>query len=56
MTAGVAALVWSARPTLTRSQVYTAIRNTSQYYPSLNSSRGYGNINAAAAVAAAMTY
>ena len=56
MTAGVAALVWSARPTLTKAQVYTAIRNTSQYYPSLNSSRGYGNINAAAAVAAALTY
>lgn len=56
MAAGVAALVWSARPTLTRSQVYTAIRNTSQYYPSLNSSKGYGNINAAAAVSAALTY
>jgi hypothetical protein len=56
MTAGVAALVWSARPTLTRSQVYTAIRNTSQYYPSYSSSRGYGNINAAAAVSAALTY
>ena len=54
MAAGVAALVWSARPTLTRAQVYTAIRNSAQFYPSLSSSKGYGNINAAAAVAAAM--
>lgn len=54
--AGVAALVWSAKPGLSREQVYTAIRNTSQYYPSLNSSRGYGNINAGAAVNLALSY
>jgi hypothetical protein len=56
ITAGVAALVWSAKPTLTKTQVFNALRNTSQYYPSINGSRGYGNINASAAVAAALTY
>lgn len=54
--AGVAALVWSAKPTLTREQVFTAIRNTAQYYPALNSSKGYGNINAGAAVNLAITF
>lgn len=52
MTAGVAALVWSINPSMTKSQVFTALRNTSQFYPSTSSSKGYGNINAAAAVAA----
>ncbi len=56
MFSGVAALVWSAKPSLTRDQVYTCIRNTSQYYPSTNSNRGYGNINAGAAVNLALTY
>jgi hypothetical protein len=56
MFSGVAALIWSAKPSLTREQVYTAIRNTSQYYPSVNSSRGYGNINASAAMNLALTY
>jgi serine protease len=56
ITAGVAALVWSARPGLTKSQVFNALRNTSQYYPSVNGSRGYGNINASAAVAAGLAF
>ncbi len=56
MFSGVAALIWSAKPSLTREQIYTAIRNTSQYYPSVNSSRGYGNINAGAAINLAITY
>ena len=56
MFSGVAALAWSAKPSLTRDQVYTCIRNTSQYYPSTNSNRGYGNINAGAAVNLALTY
>jgi serine protease len=55
MCAGVAALVWSVRPSLTRSQVYDCLRTTSQYYPGTVSGRGYGNINAAAAVAKAQT-
>jgi subtilisin family serine protease len=52
--AGIAALVWSARPTATRSQVFNYLLTTSQYYPSVTSSRGYGNLNAAAAVNAAV--
>lgn len=52
-TAGIAALVWSVKPNLSRSQVYTCLRNTAQYYPNLSSSHGYGNVNAAAAVAMA---
>lgn len=54
MAAGIAALVWSAKPSLSRTQVLNAITVTSQYYPSSNGSRGYGNINAAAAVSAAL--
>jgi serine protease len=56
ISAGVAALVWSARPSLTKTQVFNALRNTSQYYPSVNGSRGYGNINASAAVAAGLAF
>ncbi len=54
--AGIAALVWAVKPTLTRDQVYTCMRNTAQFYPSVNSSKGYGNLNASAAVALAQTY
>jgi subtilisin family serine protease len=54
--AGIAALVWSAKPTLTRDQVYLCLRNTSQFYPSINSSKGFGNLNAAAAVNLGLTY
>ncbi|MBK5284277.1 MAG: S8 family serine peptidase, partial [Bacteroidia bacterium] len=54
--AGIASLVWSVKPSLTRSQVHTILRNTSQYYPSSSSSHGYGNLNAGAAVALALTY
>jgi subtilisin family serine protease len=56
ISAGVAALVWSARPSLTKTQVFNALRNTSQYYPSVNGSRGYGNINASAAIAAGLAF
>ncbi len=54
MAAGIAALVWSARPTLSRTQVLNALIMSSQYFPSTVSNRGYGNINAAAAVTAAI--
>ncbi len=54
MSAGIAAVVWSANPSLTRSQVYTCLRNTSQFYPGISSSKGYGNLNAAAAVTMAL--
>jgi serine protease len=53
--AGIAALVWSAKPTLTRDQVYNCMKNTAQFYPSLNSTKGYGNLNASAAVTMAVT-
>ena len=49
-TAGVAALVWSVNPNLTRTQVMTCLKNTAQYYPVLSGSRGYGNVNAYNAV------
>ena len=48
--AGIAALVWSARPNMTRAQVQTCLTNTAQFYPTRNSSKGYGNLNASAAV------
>ena len=54
--AGIAALVWSAKPSLTKTQVYLALRNSSQFYPSYSGSLGYGNLNAAAAVNLALTY
>ncbi len=53
-TAGIAALVWSARPLMTRDQVMICMKNTAQYYPTKNSSRGFGNVNASAAVAYAI--
>ena len=54
--AGIAALVWSARPSLSKTQVYLALRNSSQFYPSYSGSLGYGNLNAAAAVNLALSY
>jgi hypothetical protein len=53
MASGIAAMVWSVDPSRTREQVYQYLLTTSQYYPSPNGSRGYGNLNAGAAVAAA---
>lgn len=52
---GIAALVWSVKPSLTRAQVFDILRNTSQY-SSMTGSHGYGNPNASAAVALALTY
>jgi serine protease len=54
--AGIAALVWSANPSLTRSDVYTCMRNTAANYPNISSSQGYGRLNAGAAVTMALTY
>ncbi|MEO8086680.1 MAG: S8 family serine peptidase [Bacteroidota bacterium] len=53
--AGIAGLVWSVKPTLTRQQVFDILKNTSQYVNS-TSKHGYGNPNASAAVALALTY
>ncbi|MBK9045921.1 MAG: S8 family serine peptidase [Bacteroidetes bacterium] len=48
--AGIAALVWSTKPNMTRAQLQTCLTNTAQFYPSRNSTKGYGNLNAGAAV------
>jgi len=53
--AGIAALVWSVKPTLTRQQVYDILKNTAQFV-NITSTHGYGNPNASAAVALAQTY
>ncbi|MCU0346200.1 MAG: S8/S53 family peptidase [Saprospiraceae bacterium] len=55
MAAGIAALVWSARPSLTRAQVFTCLKNTAANYPNANSYHGWGRLNAGAAVALALT-
>ena len=52
--AGIAALVWSAKPTATRDQVLTCMKSTAQFYPTPSGSKGYGNINASAAVNCAL--
>ncbi len=54
--AGIASLVWSVKPSLTNSQVRTILTQTSQFFPSSTSNRGFGNINASAAVSLAQTY
>jgi subtilisin family serine protease len=51
--AGIAANVWSVNPNFSREQVYNYLLTTSQYYPNPNSNKGYGNLNAGAAVIAA---
>ncbi len=48
--AGIAALVWAKNPSMSREQVLTKLRNTSDLYPNRNSEYGWGNLNAAAAV------
>lgn len=49
-TAGIAALVWSKYPTWSRAQVLTKLKQSAEFYPSKNSSFGYGNIDALQAV------
>lgn len=52
--AGIAAVVWSARPTATRDQVLQCLKATAQFANGPSGSKGYGNINAAAAVNCAL--
>jgi len=52
--AGIAALVWSARPSATREQVLQCLTSTAQFSNAPSSTKGYGNINAAAAVNCAL--
>lgn len=47
---GIAALVWSRNPTMTRDQVRARLQQTAQYYPSRHSEEGYGLMNATKAV------
>jgi serine protease len=47
--AGIAALVWSVKPSMTVSQVFNCMKMTAQY-PLGVANHGYGNLNAAAAV------
>lgn len=49
-TAGIAALVWAKNPSWTRDQVLAKMRQSATYYPTVNSSYGYGNINVLKAV------
>lgn len=49
-TAGIAALLWSKNPSYTRTQIFNALRNTAQFYPTANSNLGWGKINASAAM------
>lgn len=53
--AGIAALVWAARPNMTRDQLLTCMRSTAQY-TTKTSAHGYGNLNAGAAVAYAVAH
>ena len=52
--AGIAALVWSAHPTATRAQVLNCLTSTAQFAAAPSGSKGYGNINASAAVNCAL--
>jgi serine protease len=52
--AGIAAVVWSVRPNATREQVLQCLTSTAQFATSPSGSKGYGNINAAAAVNCAL--
>lgn len=47
---GIAALVWSYNPWMTRDQLRARLQQTAQYYPSRSSEEGYGLMNALRAV------
>ncbi|RZS91945.1 S8 family peptidase [Aquimarina brevivitae] len=50
MTAGIAALVWSRNPNMSRNQVLEKLKRSGEFYPNRSSKFGYGNINALKAV------
>ena len=52
--AGIASLVWSVNASRTREQVLNCLVTTAQFYPNPSGSKGYGNINASAAVNCAL--
>ncbi len=49
-TAGVAAMLWSKKPTATRAEIFNALKVSSQFYPNISSNLGWGRINAVAAM------
>ncbi|MEZ4859496.1 MAG: S8/S53 family peptidase [Flavobacteriaceae bacterium] len=49
-TAGIAALVWAKYPNWSRSQVLNRLRQSAEFYPYKDSTKGYGNIDALQAV------
>ncbi len=49
-TAGIAALVWERHPTWSGSQVLNKMRQSSEFYPNKDGTKGYGNIDALQAV------
>lgn len=48
-TAAIAALVWSKYPSWTRTQVFTRLKTSGNYYPNKHGSFGWGRVNAQAA-------
>lgn len=52
--AGIASLVLSTKPNMNKAQLMTCLTNTAQFYPSKSSTKGYGNLNASAAVSYAI--
>jgi serine protease len=50
MAAGIGAVVWSARPSMTREQLLTCLTSTASLYPNRDALHGYGNLNASAAL------
>ncbi|MEM9834837.1 MAG: S8 family serine peptidase [Bacteroidota bacterium] len=50
LAAGVAALVWSTNPDMSRNEVIQRLKEASDLYPNRNRSYGWGNINAYEAV------
>jgi subtilisin family serine protease len=54
--AGIAALIWAVNPSLSKTSVLNSMVVTSQNYPGVSSTKGYGNLNAQAAIDIASTY
>jgi serine protease len=50
LVAGIAAIIWSKYPNLTRNQVREKLRSAGHYYPNRNDTFGYGVVNAFKAV------
>ena len=48
--AGIAALVWSANPSLTREQVYERLQTSASFYPNRDKNLGWGVVDANQAV------